>query len=366
MGRCVVKAVAGPMPSRHLGCRAIRGDNRGMIGSEQVFDEFIDIDVQNPRIRLRWITAGSLCWVAIILLSIIIANTFSQYYDRLVIGIGGFGPCVVTLIVLSTVRARHLRTIRRLAAAADPKACARFVAEQFGKGNGAYVTDMVNALVRARRANVTIRMGPTNRVSSISPLANPFGPLLLNESEPAFIQLEDSIDTPEARDKKVPTSLRDAVDESTTARTIIRNVRLNGGWFVVAFVGFFLAMTAVVSLLQRQLIWGLGLFSIILLGVLFISPISGGTSARQLLLVPGGLLLRRAATDPRRSRLHLFRREDSVLCVAQLRRPAWLLQVRDGKGKTFATVTERESKMLLRAWLSPLEPPPVEKLVDLT
>lgn len=43
-----------------------------------------------------------------------------------------------------------------------------------------------------------------------------------------------------------------------------------------------------------------------------------------------------------------------------------MTRVTDEEVRDNFQATKRETNLLLRAWLSPLPPPPVEKLVDLT
>jgi hypothetical protein len=63
--------------------------------------------------------------------------------------------------------------------------------------------------------------------------------------------------------------------------------------------------------------------------------------------------------------LHLFRRESSVLIVKNGSRQLWTAYVADDKEHQMARMTTREAVMLLRAWLSPLPTPPLERLSDL-
>ena len=44
----------------------------------------------------------------------------------------------------------------------------------------------------------------------------------------------------------------------------------------------------------------------------------------------------------------------------------WRLSVADAESSEITTITDRERQLLLRAWLSPVPPPPLEQLVDLS
>jgi hypothetical protein len=88
-------------------------------------------------------------------------------------------------------------------------------------------------------------------------------------------------------------------------------------------------------------------------------------SRQQWLLVPGGLASRRARFRRRDWELHLFQRESSVLIVKNQWRHFWWAYVADRQTVQMAGMTPREAVMLLRAWLSPLPTPPLERLSDL-
>jgi len=88
-------------------------------------------------------------------------------------------------------------------------------------------------------------------------------------------------------------------------------------------------------------------------------------SRQQWLLVPGGLASHRARFRRRDWELHLFQRESSVLIVRNQWRHFWWVYVADRQTVQMAGMTPREAVMLLRAWLSPLPTPPLERLSDL-
>ena len=63
--------------------------------------------------------------------------------------------------------------------------------------------------------------------------------------------------------------------------------------------------------------------------------------------------------------LHLFRRDASVLLVHEFRSRQWFCVVADADAAERTWVTKDEAHFLLRAWLSPVEAPPLERLTDL-
>src|SRR5262249_39249925 len=90
----------------------------------------------------------------------------------------------------------------------------------------------------------------------------------------------------------------------------------------------------------------------------------GLAAVQQWFAVPGGAVYRRA----RRRRgweLHVFRRNSSMLCFFPAMRRACGVSIADSTTQARTTITAREAELLLRAWLSPLEPPDEDKLSDL-
>ena len=79
----------------------------------------------------------------------------------------------------------------------------------------------------------------------------------------------------------------------------------------------------------------------------------------------GGLLLRKARWRSRQWRLYLFEPRYSALALYRRNKHLWILCIAQGDSFERTTLTNREADFVLRAWLSPLSPPPVEKLTDL-
>jgi hypothetical protein len=83
-------------------------------------------------------------------------------------------------------------------------------------------------------------------------------------------------------------------------------------------------------------------------------------------VVPGGLLFRELARRSGTWNLHVFDRRKSVLIAHRGNFNRWTISVGDNDQRRQITVTQNEADLLLRAWLSPIPPPPVEQLSDLT
>ncbi len=92
---------------------------------------------------------------------------------------------------------------------------------------------------------------------------------------------------------------------------------------------------------------------------------SGWSFRRQWLVAPGGVILRESSFLRRGWQLHRFDRRQSVLIAHRVNRCYWVVFVANREMHRQATITESEAEFLLRAWLSPLHPPPLERLTDL-
>ena len=109
--------------------------------------------------------------------------------------------------------------------------------------------------------------------------------------------------------------------------------------------------------------WQLLLYTLVLLLLLF-GPANREFN-QQWFIVPGGIVQRKAGWLQSRWKLHLFERRASALCVSHWWRKIWAVHVVDAQASARRMLTRTEAEFLLRAWLSPLPPPPLERLSDL-
>jgi hypothetical protein len=81
-------------------------------------------------------------------------------------------------------------------------------------------------------------------------------------------------------------------------------------------------------------------------------------------IVPGAVVVRSSAWNSSKWQLHLLARADSVLVYW---RDLRLVAIADTRGRSFTRhATPVEAETAIRAWLSPLPPPKLEQLSDLT
>lgn len=83
-------------------------------------------------------------------------------------------------------------------------------------------------------------------------------------------------------------------------------------------------------------------------------------------LVPAGMVTRYTSWLRKKSSLHLFLRRESLLAVFRRNPNLWILIVADRQRIESISATPEQAAQLLRAWLSPLNPPTIDQLSDLS
>lgn len=231
---------------------------------------------------------------------------------------------------------------------------------------------LTRSLARSGRKGVTLRLCTSDFARPLRPLAVPIEPLPLDESVPSVAQLGDAnrndfenpcgegeIHASDADESRTP-------DEFDFRRRLKRNVMLQGGRWVFVLFLFSWTCFALEALLTWRITWTFVLWTA-MLGSFAFGPGGRGawSVAQQWLIVPGGLIARRSN---RRGGwdVHLFNRRTGVLTAYRHTPSHWFISVADTEKNQTAIVTPTEATALLRAWLSPLEPPPPERLQELT
>ena len=87
----------------------------------------------------------------------------------------------------------------------------------------------------------------------------------------------------------------------------------------------------------------------------------------DILLVPGGIILRRSDFGQSSWRFHLFARTQSILIArrSETIQAGWEVRVADAEQSDTFSIPGGDLTPLLRAWLSPLAPPEIDKMSDL-
>ncbi len=214
----------------------------------------------------------------------------------------------------------------------------------------------VELLAAGQHTAAVLRICQPEQRASLTPINVPFEPQLLDETDPILEQLSEGAAADAGPDRK-PTD--------PTWQYVVRNVHMKGGWFVVAAFGFNVVIHGLMAIRTGRITWQLAMWSSMFAATLLIPVGSAGTSRRQALAVPGGLLVRKAGKRRSGWDLHLFTRERAVLMVYQAGRKQWMIVTADGERRERVAGTRREVEFALWAWLSPLPPPDAARLSDL-
>ena len=288
-------------------------------------------------------------------------------------GFGGFGGFSTTTqaviafaiggvligLMIYLPRRRAVRRSRREVenALGEPlEEIARVAIWRCGMSGSECVRAMVETLVQAGRVGATFRICPEKAADAVEPTSYPFEPRAL---EHGHVNQEQSVASAQP--------VRAEASPSFVSSAVRRNVTLKGGWFVVVLFGFAALSQVVVAVMRRRVSWMLFYWIAALVAMLLIPARAQRWRARtsECLLVPGGIIFRKSRWGAEKWDLHVFDRRQSALCVYRYSRRQWMLTVADKDACETAIGTREEMHFLLRAWLSPLEPPGLEMLSDL-
>ena len=301
--------------------------------------------------------------VALILAAILGAATGSIIVAMLPVVFLIVGCVVKELLWRRAFRQENNRIVREQ----KEQPLAEFVRECLGEegqicGSLQYRVDVsMRALLATGRLNNAIRISSKPSEEAVKPFQFIFEPQPLDEADPTFLQLEAL----EAADPTDTLTLRDARLTSDPAwLRLKRKIALRGGWILTGVVLLPVLIHAWRSYRQGAVNWQFVLWVACLVFTLF-GNVGAWSWRKQWLVVPGGLILRKAGLRDGRWRLFVLRPCDSILALYKRSRQLWILCVaREGLLER-TVVTKREAEFVLRAWLSPLSPPAVEKLTDL-
>ena len=285
-------------------------------------------------------------------------------------------PFAVWLIFMLEVYLWSARERRRLLArvtelvdanAADPAAALNAIIPVCLDKNVFLVLDHAVQRIRAAgHSGVTVRIAPPAEQGPIDPLRVEFEPIPLNETDPAFVALSaHHTHALGAESNPAPDSNRSPAESDASAlRLQVRRVAQLGGMWVWLIFGLMFALAAIEALRRQSVTWALVGWGAAFAFSLFGPALLAASRGRRYLLLPASLLWRELSRRSAAYCLHLFERDRSLLCVYQMRPQLWGWAVADGKKHATNVVTGEEARLLLRAWLSPLPPPPLARLTE--
>ena len=217
----------------------------------------------------------------------------------------------------------------------------------------------LRTLLSAGHQGLTLRIGKSEEARTIEPLIWPIEPQPLDEAYSSLL-----VDPSGAADATRAAGRMTSLGHSDLARVVRRNVRRKGGWWPTLIFVPLWAFNVGEALLRQRVTLGAVFWTALLFGALFLGPVRGQV-AEQWFIVPGGMVRRKAGAFQKRWNLHLFERTRSVLFAVRWYGQSRQVFVTDGVESARKFATRDEVDLLLRAWLSPLPPPPVERLSDL-
>ncbi len=284
------------------------------------------------------------------------------------IGITG----VLGLVLFVAIRSDSRRQIDQLVHGAKPSELVNSFPRAYYRsfpGSPDYdLRSLARGVLESSGPGTVIRVTQSD-CTSIAPFQCAFEAQPLDEGEAGFVGLEQSADARPKSDAEANGANRTdrlPPHQASTFNRLLRNVKLNGGWVIVLIVFLNLVVQLVAS-------WNLGYLTtstkvlIALVVVAFIGTENSiRISQRELFIVPGGLLVRRARRWSQRWEVTVFACSASVMvCREPPTRAAWRVAVATRDCAEVFPATEREVSLLLRAWTSPLEPPSIDRLGDL-
>ena len=278
---------------------------------------------------------------------------------------------VFILLTRRIIAARLRKRIEDILHLDNDAACERLLDEAYAVPSLAsretHATLLVRALVAAGRVNTTIRNCPPKYATPIEPITMPFEPLNLGEAATFFGELDDSMaDQPDA-DLLEPEALEQLRTERTGKTQPRLKPRKGTGWALAGLLVLPTAAGAMFLFSRGDITWpGIFLALLVIFGLFSWGYISGLLQREQWFLVPGGLILREARLIRPEWKVHLFDRRRSVLIVRRIDHGRRIVFVADAETDKRVTVSPDESEFILRAWLSPIPPPSVDELSDLT
>jgi len=219
---------------------------------------------------------------------------------------------------------------------------------------GAASSELALRLVRDGLSGWALRICQEHVAVDIVPVSAMFEPVKLDSADEGFQQLVEAIDLgrPDGN----------AADGSNR-RWSLRSDRLGRmtiDLFIIAF--------AVVMMLNAGGNAPKVIGASMLLSWFAVRCVPALLAERQWFLVPGGVLIRKSRGLGKQWRRWLFSRRDSVLIVWSRRsggQATWKALLRSEIGAESIRLNGVECEILLRAWMSPVAAPSLERLGDL-
>lgn len=271
-------------------------------------------------------------------------------------------PLLFLAALLLIRRGRVLMGDKRLQAEPLPTGVAS-VLRQFAESGEVAVFSREGRLLAKRAANRGLR-GYAFRISAgascepIQPLSFPIEPILLDQSMGPIEELAAARDKP--LDSESPPARRGAAVGESKWGAIFRAHE----WSILISISGLIALYFMITSPGRNAVEAIS--PLIGSAAWLTFRIASRLSRCQWFAVSGGVLLRGVRGLGTRSQLHLMRREDTLILATRRWNAAfWNVTVADTTVVDLRRMTDVELTLLLRAWSSPIQPPPLELLSEM-
>ncbi|MBI5865180.1 MAG: hypothetical protein HZB38_11860 [Planctomycetes bacterium] len=281
------------------------------------------------------------------------------------IAIGMLSAAAVPIgVAIRAIRRRRRRFVADLGEsnADSVEAAARIILPRLGENPIFVLSTLGKYLVSAGQAGHVVRFGPESALTPVEPITVPFEPLAMDEFQPrfsAFVLASETSQPAHGLTARLMSWIRQDANSASVRRLMVRS-----DWVLLG-PGIFCLLAAADWARTGFRSYPPGFTNIaILCVVVWFSLRANRQAATEISVVPAGLVAQipgRSLFSPIR---HLFDRRNSVLCLCPsvTNKFEWQWVVADGEAQCHSSSTAAEVQVLLRAWLSPLEPPSLEQL----
>ncbi|MBI4717224.1 MAG: hypothetical protein HY763_05425 [Planctomycetes bacterium] len=330
--------------------------------------ELVDIPIDLIRVhhvRWYWVALWVPLGVVVVPLLLVLVYKFSEFAPLLLL-VGAVG--LVTLMGWSAGRAR--RRVEELLSKWGGVRSNAVIAEVLALADPLYMRGVpitVRTVVRRLakvRPGAAVRALPPELLYEIPPFDVTFEPRLLDERELVCDELlADQVERDEG-------SLRQGSwkDEDPEWRNFRRrlnaSVAKRGGAGTIAWATFAAAYAAYVGFRDWDITTGVFVLGFFALSIALRPFLHGRWSRIQWFVIPDGIVVRTSGPFAGEVVSRVFTRTRAALCLYGAQTGQWGLYVSAGRESAFATVTLREGEFALRAWLSPVDPPPIARLQE--
>ena len=225
-------------------------------------------------------------------------------------------------------------------------------------GESLVAAPLVDVLTRMQRFGSVVRCAPPDSRVALRPFMVPFEPLVLDEADEATAALMEGFD----KGRRIATDDADSNLNVSPASNVYlqvrRALRLDGRFGVWMTLGLWLLMLIVYFLIGHTTSF------LFFLGLTLLFIVAKLTAETCWLVSPGALVIRGGHWRSSGASLRRYMRSEAVLVVHQMAEDVGQVAVGDRESQYVRSCTSAEIDLLLRCWLSPLAPLPIDRYSD--